>query len=90
MKRGGHDVFFEAIQSHGLTPPANIEPGRFYRFSGIDSNGNTAGWALLFQDGQGGMFGDWASDLRETWQAKRDKVMTEAEQEVFRRQVAEG
>jgi len=80
--------FRDAIRAAGLAPPDHIEPGRFHRFPGADKrNGNTAGWCLLFGDGQGGVFGDWSADLHETWQAKRDSDLSSADRDAFRRQV---
>ena len=80
--------FRDAIQSVGLTPPDVIEPGKIHRFPGIDKrNGNTAGWCKLFADGMGGVFGDWSSDFYETWQAHRDKPISTADRQAFRRYV---
>jgi len=81
---GALSPFKDAIRAAGLEPPPHIEPGKFHRFPGVDkSNGNTAGWCLLFEDGLGGCFGDWSSGLSETWQAKRDKPYSRAERETF-------
>jgi putative DNA primase/helicase len=80
--------FRQAMRDAGLEPPDVIEPGKLHRFPGVGKrNGNTAGWCKLFPDGLGGVFGDWAADISETWQAKRDKPLTPAEREAFRRQV---
>jgi putative DNA primase/helicase len=79
-----------AIRAAGLQPPDVIEPGRLYRFPGAGKrNGNTAGWCKLFEDGLGGVYGDWASGLSETWQAKREKPLSAEEREAFMRRVAE-
>ncbi|MFH1021360.1 MAG: hypothetical protein V1782_12250 [Pseudomonadota bacterium] len=83
------DAFRQAIERHGLQP-GDIQPGRFHRFPGASKcDGNRAGWARMFEDGQGGIFGDWSNDLSETWRAEPDKPMTTAEQEAFRKQIAE-
>jgi putative DNA primase/helicase len=82
--------FLSVMEAHGLNPPKNIEPGRFFRFPGDSKNkGNTAGWCMLFPDGQGGVFGDFSKDLSETWQANGGRAITPAERAAFRRQVAE-
>jgi putative DNA primase/helicase len=82
--------FLDAMRAAGLNPPSDIEPGKLHRFPGIGkSNGNTAGWCKLFDDGLGGVFGDWATALSETWQAKREKPFSPIEQEAFSREVAE-
>jgi len=60
--------FRDAIRDSGLEPSDVIDPGKLHRFPGVDkSNGNTAGWCLLFEDGLGGYFGDWSSDFTKTW-----------------------
>lgn len=80
--------FYQAIQSYGLEPPEFIEPGRLYRFPGAGKrNGNTAGWCRLFEDGEGGCFGDWSANLSETWQAQRDNPRSPAERAAFIQQV---
>ena len=82
--------FRQAIESHGLQPGDNIVPGRFHRFPGAKkSGGNRAGWAKLFDDGRGGVFGDHSTGLSECWQLTSDNEWTPAEQESFRRQVAD-
>lgn len=64
------DSFADAIHAAGLTPPDYIEPGRIHRFPGVDKGrGNTAGWCRLFEDRHGGVFGDYATGLREVWQS---------------------
>lgn len=83
------DLFRLAIEQHGMQP-CNIEPGRLHRFPGADKGGdNRAGWARIFDDGQGGVFGDWSTGLSETWQAAPGKPLTPAEQEAFLRKVVE-
>jgi len=79
--------FRQAMRDAGLEPPDVIEPGKLHRFPGVGKrNDNTAGWCKLFPDGLGGVFGDWAAGFSKTWQAKRDKPLTPAEREAFRRQ----
>ncbi len=61
-------LFQEEIRRHGMEPPASIEPGHFHRFPGRGKgSGNNAGWCKLFEDGRGGCFGDWSSDLSVLW-----------------------
>lgn len=82
--------FREAIERAGLTPPDRIEPSKFYRFPGTGKGKqNTAGWCMQFPDGAGGVYGDFASGLSETWQATRDRPMTAGEHEAFNRQAEE-
>ncbi len=87
--RDAADQFREAMRAAGLQPPDRIEPGALHRFPGIGkSNGNRAGWCKLFEDCRGGCFGDWAADLTEHWQAKRDRPLATQDREAFLRQVA--
>jgi putative DNA primase/helicase len=82
--------FREAMQAHGLTPPDEIELGRFHRFPGEGKgNSNDAGWCRLFEDGVGGVYGDYSTGLSESWQAERGKPYTQAEREAFKLQIAE-
>jgi putative DNA primase/helicase len=82
--------FRDAIRAVGLEPPDVMEPGKLHRFPGNGKRStNRAGWCLLFGDGLGGCFGDWSSDLSETWQTKRDKPYSRAERTAFKRQVAD-
>lgn len=60
--------FRDAIRSTGLEPPDAIEPGTLHRFPGAGKGpSNRAGWCLMFDDAQGGCFGDWSSGLSRTW-----------------------
>ena len=73
-------AFAEAIRATLGHAPDEIEPGRLYRFRGRDKGpANRAGWCRLFPDGAGGVFGDWSSGLVETWQARRDRPLTQSE-----------
>lgn len=76
----------DSIEAAGLTPPEHIEPGRFHRFPGAGKPAsNRAGWCKLFDDGEGGTFGDWSTGLSETWQAR--KPADEAERRRWQQQV---
>jgi putative DNA primase/helicase len=79
--------FREAIEAAGLTPPEHIEPGTFHRFPGAGKGAsNRAGWCKLFDDGEGGQFGDWSTGLSETWQAR--KPANEAERRRWAAEIA--
>ncbi len=81
--------FRDAMLEAGLQPPEHIEPGVLHRFPGVGKGpGNRAGWCQLFDDGLGGCFGDWATGLSETWQARRDKPLSRSECAAYRRQIA--
>ena len=82
--------FRDAIRVAGLDPPDAIEPGRFHRFPGVGKrNGNTAGWCILFDDRQGGCFGDWSTGVLETWQASLRKPLSDRARVALRRRVAD-
>lgn len=82
--------FREAMEAAGLAPPPDIVPGKFHRFPGANKgSGNSAAWCKLFPDGEGGVFGDFATGMHETWQAKRERSMTPGEREAFTRQCQE-
>ena len=67
-----------------------IEPGKFHRFPGCGKRkGNTAGWCVLFEDGVGGCFGDFSSGLSESWQVKRNKLLSYTERAALKRRVEE-
>lgn len=83
-------LFPEAIRAAGLSPPDQIEPGKFYRFpgEGKDPN-NRAGWCMLFPDGTGGVFGDFSTDRRDSWQAEQDHTYSPQQRAEFKRQIEE-
>ena len=77
--------FLDAIRATGLQPPDSIVPGKLHRFPGIGKRkGNTAGWCKLFDDCRGGCFGDWAADISEIWQAKRNQPLSYAERRKYK------
>lgn len=82
--------FKDAILSAGLIPPPVIEPGKFQRFPGEGKGQrNESGWCKLFDDGRGGVFGDYSTGLSSDWHAKREQPFTPTEREAFKRQIAE-
>lgn len=88
--RDNLNSFRDAIQQEGMILPENIVPGVFGRMRGIGkSNGNTAGWFMLFPDGLGGIYGDHSSNLSKTWQADKEKSFTPEERSAFNKQVEE-
>ncbi|MDZ7641637.1 MAG: DUF927 domain-containing protein [Desulfurivibrio sp.] len=82
-------AFRAAMEKAGLEPPADITPGKFYRFPGVGkAKSNRSGWCKLFADSRGGSFGDYSTGLSENWQAEREQPLSKAEQAAFRREVA--
>ena len=81
-------VFRVAITATGLNPPTQIPRGKFVRFPGLGKQqNNDAGWCILFEDGQGGAFGDFSSSINSTWQATRPQKFTQREQQEFNEKV---
>ena len=82
--------FRAAMRDAGLSPPDVIEPGKLHRFAGIGkSKSNKSGWCKLFDDGMGGVYGDFSRDFSGNWQAARATPFTIAQREAFNREVAE-
>jgi len=76
--------FQDAMRAAGLEPPPDIHPGKFHRFASPGKpRTNKSAWCKLFDDGQGGVFGDWSTGLSSEWQASRDKPATPAERKAF-------
>lgn len=85
------NAFQEAMRTAGLEPPPNIEPGeKLHRFPGIGKGPeNNAGWCRMFSDGMGGVYGDWSSNLRESWQAEQAQSYSPIEHAAFRQKIKE-
>lgn len=81
--------FSDAIRAVGLIPPNTMEPGKLYRMPGIGKpSGNSAAWCKLFDDGMGGVFGDFSSGFDSTWQADRGYKYSESEIAAHRARIA--
>ena len=74
--------FIGAIQAVLGYAPQHLEPGRFYRFGPRKS-----GWAKLFADGLGGVFGDYRQNISSHWMARQPLHQSPAELESMRRQI---
>ena len=77
------------IDAAGLEPPFNIiQDGVIHRFSTSGKRGDDSGWYVLHTDGiAAGSFGCWREGLTQTWCAKSDRAMTDAEREVHRQRI---
>ena len=81
--------FLDAIRAAGMEPPATMTAGKLTRFPGKGKRkGNQAGWAFLFLDRRGGVFGDWSSSLNQTWIAGNGSSRTKSDYLQFKGQVA--
>ena len=79
------EQFRTTLLAAGLIPPKVIKPGRFHRFPGVEKKpGDDAGWCKLFEDGCGGVFGDFSSGLDGHWQVETERPNSEAERAAFR------
>jgi phage/plasmid primase-like uncharacterized protein len=68
--------------------PADIEPGRRYRFATNGKRSDLAGWCQLFDDLRGGVYGCWRSGISGVWtDIPRDR-MTSRERSALRQQIA--
>lgn len=79
--------FRQTLQAAGLTPPDTLIPGKLHRCPSNDRHGDKAGWCKLFDDGMGGVYGDFRSSTSETWQFRQADRMSDADRESFRQQV---
>ena len=72
------EQFRGAILAAGLEPPKNIQAdGKIHRFSTNGNRNDDAGWYLLHLDGlPAGAFGDWRSNMSETWCAASEMSVT--------------
>ncbi len=78
--------FISVMMDAGLSPPDYIEPGRIHRFPGQDKhNGNKAGWCMLFDDSNAGIFGDWSTGLEGNWHEQRTLTLQEKAAHVRKR-----
>ncbi|WP_227875315.1 DUF927 domain-containing protein [Paraburkholderia dokdonensis] len=83
--------FAAALAVHGLTPPEIVTDGKLRRFDGPDDKrGKRNAWYVLYGDGvAAGAFGNWKTGLHETWCAKADREMTQAERAASRERMRE-
>lgn len=79
--------FSDFIRHLGYEPPANIEPGRFVRFSTNGKRGDDAGYAKLFQDGEGGIAGDFRTGDFEVWRDETKKPVADAERRAWKEKI---
>lgn len=74
--------FLGAIQASLGYAPQYLEPGRFCRFGPRKS-----GWAKLFFDCLGGVYGDYRQNLSTHWSARQPQHQSRAEQAAMRHHV---
>ena len=81
--------FIDAIQAAlGYAPEAvRVVPGRVVRFSTKANRSDDSGWALLFADERGGVFGDWRTGFEGTWQSHSATPLTKLERQARTREI---
>ncbi len=67
--------------------PKVIVFGKLQRFATSSRRGDSSGWCKLFDDGRGGVFGDWRKGISETWTACDRRSMTRSERAELARHV---
>ncbi len=73
--------FVDAIASAGLGAPDVIADGELHRFSTpYDKHWDKSGWYVFH--GEVGVFGDWRTGIKETWNVK-GKKLTAKERQAF-------
>ena len=82
------EKFKEEMRQAGLKPSSCITPGKFERFPGVDKeHGDKAGWCFLFEDELGGIYGDWSSGVKGSWQSHSSSLMTRDERLVYKNRI---
>lgn len=83
------DEFRVAMLGAGLVPPDDLIPdAALHRFPTDNRRGGKSGWYVLHLDGiPAGGFGCWRNGVSQTWCAKSDSAMTEAEREAHRQRI---
>ena len=78
-----------AIAAAGLEAPKFIQAdGAIHRFSTIGRRGDDSGWYSLHTDSiPAGSFGCWREGLTQTWCAKSDSAMSDAERVAHRQSI---
>uniref|UniRef100_A0A809E4K4 DNA primase n=1 Tax=Ralstonia solanacearum TaxID=305 RepID=A0A809E4K4_RALSL len=81
--------FAAALVEHGLQPGEIVADGKLHRFDGPDEKrGKRSAWYVLHGDGlPAGSFGDWRTGLSETWCAKPERTLTDAERQAHRQRI---
>jgi len=79
--------FKDAMRSAGFEPPADIQPGKFHRFSANGRKTDTAAFCKMFDDMRGGIYGNWREGVTIEWQAVKPETMTPADRQAHRQAV---
>lgn len=75
--------FRDFARARGYELPERMMPGCFSRFGTNGKHSDAAGYALMFEDQEGGIVGDWRTGESHVWQAKRDRPFTQEEKRAW-------
>lgn len=83
------DLFSQAIENAGLTPPSAIHAdGQLHRFSPTGQRSDKSAWYVVHLNSlPAGVFGCWRTGLTETWCSKPERNLTQAERDTMRERV---
>ena len=89
MRANSIEQVRDAIRGAGLIPPDVIEAdGKLHRFASNGKKGDDAGWYVLHGDGiPAGSFGDWRTDISQTWRADIGRSLSATEESAHRAKV---
>lgn len=71
------DLFCTHIRNTLGFAPTHLLPGKLMRFATSDKRGDLAGWAILFPDNSGGVFGCWRQGTKGSWQIRQPQTNQE-------------
>lgn len=83
------EAFRQAVEDRLGYSPDDIEPGKLMRFATRERRSDKAGWAKLFEDERGGVFGCYRQGISETWSAVERQSMTAEERAAHDRQIVQ-
>lgn len=81
----------EALASHGLNPPEIVPDGTIQRFPTKDKGKDKDGYIAVFDHGEGiygAFFGDWSTDLYQTWFSAKAKKLSKEERDKLKARMA--
>lgn len=81
--------FLDALAVHDLAPSEIIADGKIHRFEATDDRrGKKSAWYVLYDDAlPAGSFGNWKTDLSETWSGKPAAAMSSIERQQFHERI---
>ena len=72
----------------GFAPDDIVDDGAIHRFSTNGRHGDASGWYVYHSDGiAAGVYGDWRTGFTQTWCAKLDNAMTDAERNTHKERI---